>query len=130
MMENYSVVVESFAQRHYIKKFEKKYHRAWDITLRALVAQFERIDMLLKKDVAETIVDGRRYKILKTQFSVAGTGKSPKSSGNRCIVAIEESRRTVYVLLVYHKNDLSDGNETAQWKKIVKDHYPEYRDML
>lgn len=31
MAENYSVSIEIFAQRHYIKNFEKKYPRAWDI---------------------------------------------------------------------------------------------------
>lgn len=36
MSTNYCVVIEKYAQRHYIEKFAKKYGRAWDITLEAL----------------------------------------------------------------------------------------------
>jgi len=126
MIENYLVIIEPFASRHYIKKFSKKYHRAWDITLKALISQFERIDMLLQKDVAEIIIKSGDLKIIKSEFSVAGMHQSPKGSGNRCIVAVDESCKKVYVLLVYHKNDLGDGNETARWKKIIKDNYQQY----
>lgn len=130
MIENYIVTVESFANRHYIKNFGKKYHSAWDITLKALISQFEHIDMLLQKDVAEIIVNSGNLKIVKSEFSVAGTHQSPKSSGNRCIVAIDESCKKVFVLLVYHKTDLGDGNETAKWKNVIKENYPDYRNLL
>ena len=130
MIENYTVIIESFADRHYIKNFSKKYHRFWDVTLRALISQFERIDMLLQKDVAEIIIKSGDLKIVKSDFSVAGTHQSPKGSGNRCIVAIDESCKKVCVLLVYHKNYLGDGNETAKWKQIVKNKYPQYKDLL
>jgi hypothetical protein len=130
MIENYAVIIEPFAERHYIKNFGKKYHRAWDITLKALTSQFERIDMLLQKDVADVIVDVGDLKIVKTDFSVAGTHQSPKGSGNRCIVAINESCKKVHVLLVYHKNDLGAGNETVKWKQIIKDNYSQYAHLF
>jgi len=78
MLENYSVIIEQFAERHYIKSFEKKYKGAWDTTQKALTAQFERIDMLIKRDIAETIIVVGKYKIIKTYFSVAGTKKVQK----------------------------------------------------
>lgn len=130
MTENYTVTIESFANRHYIKNFSKKYHRAWDVTLKALISQFERIDMLLQKDVAEVIVKSDDLKIVKSDFSVASTHQSPKGSGNRCIVAIDESCKEVCILLIYHKNDLGDGNETVKWKQIIKENYPKYKDLL
>lgn len=130
MAENYSVSIEIFARRHYIKNFEKKYQRAWDITLRALVAQFERVDMLSQKDVAEIITDQYPFKIIKSDFAVAGTGKSPKGSGNRCIVVVNEEYRRASIVLVYHKNDLGSSGETAQWKTIIKRNYPEYKKLL
>lgn len=129
MIENYSVIIESFAKRHYINTFERKYNKAWDITLKAIVGQFERVDMLLKKDVADLIVPGD-IKIIKSDFSVAGTKKSPKSSGNRCIVAVNENYKKVYILLVYHKNHLGSGNETTKWKAIIKSNFPEYKHLL
>jgi len=130
MIENYSVIIEPFAERHYIKNFGKKYHRAWDITLKALISQFERIDMLLQKDVVEIIVSSNDVKIIKSEFSVAGTHQSPKGSGNRCILAVNEAHKKVYVLLVYHKNDLGHGNETVEWKKIIKDNYLKYSNFF
>lgn len=126
MIENYAVTIEPFADRHYIKNFSKKYHRAWDITIEAVISQFEHIDRLLQKDVAEVIIKSGDLKIIKSDFSVAGTHQSPKGSGNRCIIAVDETYKKVQVLLVYHKNDLGDGNETAQWKRIIKENYQQY----
>ena len=130
MIVNYTVNIEPFAERHYIKNFSKKYHQSWDITLKALISQFERIDMLLLRDVAEVICKSGDLKIVKSDFSVAGTRLSPKGSGNRCVVCVDEAIRKVYVLLVYHKNDLGEGNETARWKQLVKNNYPDYRSLL
>lgn len=36
---NYSVRIERFAERHFIKSFEKKYKSHWGITLRAITAE-------------------------------------------------------------------------------------------
>src|SRR5680860_1176314 len=98
---NYSVQIEGFAERHFIKKFQKKYKKYWEITLLAITAEFERIDNLLFTDKAYTIIDSNNIKIIKTEFSVAGTKESAKKSGNRCIVAWHEKDKIVYVLLVY-----------------------------
>ena len=123
MQGNYSVTVEEYAERHFIKGFQKKYKDAWTVTLRAVVAELERMDMLLETDRAEIIVDAGDIKIIKTKFRVAGTKESAKTSGNRCIVKIEEKSKSVSVLLMYTKTDLPATNETAAWMKMVKDNY-------
>ena len=87
MQGNYSVKIEDFAERHFIKSFQRKYKIHWDITLRAITAELERIDMLLKTDRAETMCDVDGVKIVKTKFKVVKTKESAKTSGNRCIVA-------------------------------------------
>ncbi len=130
MQTNYSVQIEDFASRHFIKSFQKKYKASWDVTLIAIKAELERIDMLLLTDKAEAIYDTGELKIIKTQFKVAGTNESAKSSGNRCIVAWYPVKQFVSVLLVYCKTDLSGHNETAQWKKIIRDNYLEYSKVL
>lgn len=127
---NYSVRIEQFAQRHFIKGFEKKYKSHWDITLRAIIAELERIDTLLLTDRAETICDVDGVKIIKTKFKIVKSKESAKASGNRCIVAWYPDRQYVSVLLVYGKPDLSGNNETASWKRIMKDNYPDLRDIL
>jgi len=127
---NYEVIFEPFTERHFIKSFAKKYKGAWDFTLRFLEKEFEQIDLLFLKNVAETIVDSKEIKICKTEFKIASTEQSRHGSGNRCIVALHKDTNTVCVLLVYHKNNLGHGNETAQWKQIIKDNYPKYKDLL
>lgn len=130
MSTKYTVTIAAFAERHFIKTFQKKYKRAWDITREALVRQYQSIDVLFDKNIAKVIAYNETIKICKTEFSVAGTHISRKASGNRCILAIHTDTSQIFVLLVYHKNDLGGGNETANWKKIIKEHYPEYTSVL
>ena len=127
---DYEIAIEPFAERHFIKSFEKKYKGAWDATEEALKQEFRVFDVLFQKSIAETITDRDGVKICKTEFKISGSRESRHGSGNRCIVAVCDEPRVVRVLLVYNKNDLGHGNETAQWKQIIKDNYPEYREML
>jgi hypothetical protein len=130
MQGNYSVQIERFAESHFIKSFEKKHKTHWDVTLRAITLGLERIDTLLLTDRADTICDVDGIKIIKTKFRVDGTKESAKMSGNRCIVAWHKEKQFVSILLVYGKTDLSGHNETAEWQKIVKDNYPEYKHLF
>ena len=130
MSTKYTVTFATFAERHFVKKFQKKYKRAWDITKEALARQYQSIDVLLDRSIAEVIAYNETVKICKTEFTVAGTNQSRKASGNRCIVAVHTDTSNVVVLLVYHKNDLPGGNETANWKKMIKNNYAEYNDLL
>lgn len=126
----YQVTFEHFTQRHYIKTFAKKYKMSWDLTLEFLLEEFRRVDLLFVRNIAETIVDSREIKICKTEFKIAGTKESRHSSGNRCIIAIHLTSNEVRVLLVYTKTDLSGKNETAEWQKIIKTNYPQYKDLF
>lgn len=130
MQGNYSVIIEDFAERHFIKNFKKKYNNFWDVTLRAIVAEFERIDMLLQTEKAETISFVGSVKIIKTEFKIAGTKESAKTSGNRCIIAVDEKLKKVSVLLVYTKTDVKGAIETVWWKKLVSDTYIDYAWLL
>ncbi len=130
MFTKYSVSVENYAQKHFIKSFEKKYHRAWDITMDALIRELQSFEVLLDRGIAEKIVNIQKVNICKIEFKVAGTNQSRHGSGNRGIVAVHKDSCIIRILLIYHKNDLRDGNETAQWKQLIKDNYPEYRGLL
>lgn len=130
MSVNYSVIIEDFTQKHFIKNFKKKYKAHWDTTMIAITAQLERIDNLLKSEKAEFICGDSKLHIIKTEFRVSGTKESAKSSGNRCIVAWNENKNTVNILLMYHKDDLKGTNETIAWKKLIRDNYEEYKDLL
>lgn len=130
MQGNYSVQIEAFAERHFIKSFSKKYKNKWDVTLIAILAELARIDMLLQTDKAETILDTEDFKIVKTKFKIAGTGESAKSSGNRCIVAWYQKKQLVSILLVYGKTDISGKHETAGWKNSIRENYVEFQDVI
>lgn len=131
MSTSYTVVVEKFAERHFISKFRKKHLKAWDVTWSAIVEQFKRIESLIGvNSIVEIITDTGDVKICKTEFRIAGPGKSRHASGNRCIIAVERNVATVRVLLVYSKGDIGASNETAAWKFLVKNTFPEYRNLL
>lgn len=131
MFTNYEVFIEPFADRHYIKTFAKKYKKAWDFTISALIREFQSFDIILEKTIAEEITDGNADVVIcKTEFKISGTRESRHGSGNRCIVAKHTKTNKICVLLVYHKNDLGGGNETANWKSVIKENYPEYANLL
>src|SRR3989344_446020 len=122
MFTSYAVVVEKFAERHYVSKFRKKHKNAWDITWSAIVEQFKRIESLIGvNSIVEIITDAGDIKICKTEFRIAGPGKSRHASGNRCIIAVRKSTAVVHVLLVYFQKDIGESNQNAKWKGIVKD---------
>ena len=127
----YEVAFEPFAERHFIRTFSKKYKGAWDFTFKTITEEFEKIDILFLKSIAEEITDKNADVVIcKTEFKISGTPESRHGSGNRSIVAIHKKLNKVCVLLVYHKNDLKGNNETASWKNLIKENYPEYSDML
>lgn len=122
--QNYSVIFDPFTERNYIKTFSKKYKSAWDKTEQDIVEVCKRIDAMLEYSRADLISTSQQHKLVKLDFAVAGTQTSPKSSGNRCILHIDEDIRRVTVLLVYSKNDIGSPNETQKWKKVIKSQFP------
>ncbi|MDD5621456.1 MAG: hypothetical protein PHS27_02615 [Candidatus Pacebacteria bacterium] len=127
MYTNYTVNVKTYAEKHFISKFQKKYKGAWNVTWNGICEEFKRIDSVIKETkIAETITDQEGIRICKTEFRIHGTKESRHASGNRCIIAVHKNTCIVHVLVVYHKNELGDGNETARWKNLVKENYPEY----
>lgn len=119
-LQNYSVEFDAHCERYYIKSFEKKYKGAWLKTEDDIVEVCRRIDSMLEYKRADLIASIDQHKLVKLDFAVEGTRVSPKKSGNRCILFINEELRSVKILLVYSKNDISEPNETAKWKTDIK----------
>ena len=131
MFTNYAVVIEQYAERHFISSFKKKYKGAWDVTWIGMHEEFKRIDSFIgQTNIAETITQSGEIRICKTEFRVHGTQDSRHASGNRCIVAVHKNTSTVHVLLVYGKADLGGGNETAKWKNIIRENYSQYSKII
>jgi len=130
MQGNFSVIIEVFAQKHFIKSFEKKYKIKWDLTWQYIKEELARIDNLLLTSRAETITDAGNIKIIKTKFRVVDTKESAKTSGNRCIVGWNKEKQVVSVLLVYSKTDIANHNETAEWQRLIRENYSEYKHLF
>ncbi len=130
MFIKYLVKTEQFAESHYIEKFQRKYKNAWAVTWKGIQEELIRVDSLLSTSIAEIIIEKENYKIIKTEFRIAGTKESRKASGNRCIVLLNQDKEEITILLVYNKNDLRDKNETAQWRKIIKENYKDYSNLF
>lgn len=120
---NYSVEFDDYCERHFIKGFEKKYKSAWHKTRIDIEEVCKRIDNMLDYGRADLISTSNQYRLVKLDFSIAGTQISPKKSGNRCILIIDEDIRSVKIVLVYSKNDLGPPNETTKWKQMIKSNY-------
>ena len=124
--DNYVVEIEDFARRHYIKLFNKKYKKAWEVTENAIIRELERVDRLLGfTDKAEKISIANECCLIKLNFKIAGTNISAKSSGNRAIVVVDHRSFVCKILLVYSKNEVSPPNETQKWMNIIKINYPD-----
>ena len=127
---NYRVVLEQFAYSHFIKSFKKRHKAHWAKTELDIINVCERIDMMLQYSRADLIVTVGSYKIIKLDFAVEGTHISPKASGNRCILLADDDERSVRVLLIYSKNDVGSGQETAWWRQMIKKNFPDVRDTF
>ena len=127
---NYRVEFEPFTERHYVKNFQKAYKEKWLLTERTIIAVCERIDNMLLYGRADLIASVDEYKLVKLDFAVDGTKVSPKASGNRCILLVNEDLHLVKILLVYSKNEISSPNETQKWKKLIKSEYKEFGEVF
>jgi len=124
---DFKVSFSDFAKTHYRKKFRKKYsEKEWEITEKSIVLSLERAYQLKDTDRLDCIKFCEPYRLFKFEFAVAGTRESPKKSGNRIILFLDNEKGSIDILLIYHKDDLEKRNsETAAWKKLIQNNYPE-----
>ena len=128
----YNVVFEAFAERHFMKSFAKKYKSKWMKTRDYIEFMCGRIDNVLESQRADLIassLDGC-YRLVKLDFAIFGIKMSPKRSGNRCILCVDDRLGLVRVLLVYAITDLPSRNETQEWKRLVKDEYGDVKEIF
>lgn len=131
----YSIFIEKFAEGHFCRSFEKKCRgKQWEITIKAVKEMLTRYDNLAPNHKTTTskldvICPCGEYMIIKLDFSIAGSNLSAKSSGNRIVAAVDSKQKIIKILLIYSKNDISQPNETAKWKKMVMENYNEFKGL-
>lgn len=115
-----TIEIDSYAERHFIKDFVKKYKKQWDLTLISIKTVLLHLDNLLLTDKAEIIHSFPQGRIIKFEFKLAWSKKSAKSSGNRMILYHGFTTHTCYILLVYHKWHIKWNNETIWREQEIK----------
>jgi len=124
---DYNCEFDEFTERHYVKKLAKRHEHYWDKTQNDIIDICKRIDKTLEYSRADPISSAGQYKLVKLDFSIEGSGVSPKNSGHRCILVVDEMLRSVRILLVYSKHEIGSPNETAKWKNVVRDNFPDIK---
>jgi len=125
--QKYKVFFSDFSVRKYRKSFSKKYgKKAWNITEISIKESLERIANIEGKDILSFICNTNNNTIFaKYSFRIANSNICPKTSGNRCILEICNTKRRVEVLFIYCKSHIpsKERNETNWWKKVVSDNF-------
>ncbi|RKZ43725.1 MAG: hypothetical protein DRR16_27770 [Candidatus Parabeggiatoa sp. nov. 3] len=122
---DFQVSFSDFSEKHYKKRFQKKYTKEWAITEKAIIESLKRVYRLKDTDRLDCIKFCEPYGLFKFDFAVAGTQKSPKKSGNRIILFLDNEKENIDVLLIYHKDDLEKRrSETEAWKYLIKNNFP------
>ena len=111
----YEVIFEDFTERHYIKKFKKKYKSRWDETLGYIALMCSRIDQTILSSLASVISKNGQMRLVKMRFGIYGLKISPKVAGNRCILVVDDEKRLV---------------RTVAWKMIIRDQFPEVGEIF
>ena len=121
----YKVIITEYAERHFIKAFKKRYNNIRDKTINAINEMLSRIDLFIRTSKAERIHISENWYIAKCEFKIAWSNESPKTSWNRIIAYVDESKKEVQILLLYTKTDIQWWNETVWRQKQIKENHKE-----
>ena len=107
----YKVTFSDYSEAHFRKSFRKKYKSKWLPTEKAIKAICERIDNMLLTNKADLIQSVDNFQLVKLGFAVVNTQMSPKATGYRCILFVDNNKedadkRMVDILLVYSKDEI------------------------
>ena len=126
------VKFSNYANRHYLKRFEKDYKgRQWDITAESIFQDMARIKTsdsdLQRTQQVDELWHKDSYWIFKYDFRVALTKESTKSSGNRCVTFLDNASNTIEILVIFGKGDLPKNiGEQAFIEQTLNENFQDY----
>lgn len=126
----FGFIYTPYAKKHCLNKFIKKYPGKWELTDESIQNDLIRLRVPTNTTQDKNQIDQLYYKdnmwIAKYDFAIAGTRISPKASGNRCIIFIDNIKESIQVLLIYNKKDLpKNKKETEYIKEKIKTEFPD-----
>ena len=128
----FTVRFSDYAEHHFLKRFKKDYKgRQWDITADSIFQDIARMKTkdsdLQKTQQVDELWHKDSYWIFKYDFRVAQTRESTKSSGNRCIVFLDNTGNSIEILFIYGKGDLPKNmGEQAFIERTLNEEFREY----
>jgi len=129
----FTVKFSDYAKNHYLKRFEKDYSgKQWDVTVESILQDLARIKTsasdLQRTQQVDELWHKDSYWIFKYDFRVALTRESTKSSGNRCIVFLDNAMNRIEILFIFGKGDLPKN--TGEHAFIEQTLTKEFRDHM
>lgn len=129
----FTVKFSSYADNHYLRRFEKDYRgKQWEITVESIFQDMARVktgdsDLQRTQQVDELWHKGNSW-IFKYDFRVAQTKESTKSSGNRCVAFLDNAANRIEILIIFGKGDLpkNTGEQVFIEQTLIK----EFRDYM
>ena len=118
-----------YAERHFLKRFKKDYKgKQWDTTQDSIEQELSRIKMsnsdLQQLQQVDELWHNNNCWIFKYDFRVAKTNESTKSSGNRCVVFLNNEDNLNQILIIFGKSDLPKNmGEQAYIEKTLNDEF-------
>lgn len=118
--ELFSVTYTNYSKRHYLKDFQKKYKgKQWDFTERSFIQDLMRLRMENNTTQSSSQIDELKYNeheyLAKYDFKIALTNESTKSSGNRCVLYINNIKNIIEILIIYNKTHLPKNKDETKF---------------
>ena len=132
----FTVKFSDYAKNHYLKRFEKDYSgKQWDVTVESIFQDLARIKTsasdLQRTQQVDELWHKDSYWIFKYDFRVAQTRESTKSSGNRCIVFLDNVMNRIEILIIFGKGDLpKNTGEQAFIEQMLTKEFQEYISLV
>lgn len=118
--ELFSVTYTKYSQRHYLKDFKKNYKgKQWDFTEKSIMQDLSRLRMENNTTQFSAQIDELKYDngeyLAKYDFKIAQTNESTKSSGNRCVIYINDKKSIIKILIIYGKTNLPKNKDETKY---------------
>ena len=130
----FQVEFSLYAESHFCKDFYKRYKgKQWVETKKTITDTLERAFGAQQSSLMDMLKFSQEegLGILKLDFKIAGTPTSPKASGNRVVVAINNQSAKIEVLLVYGKGHCDKRHSETEWiYEQIKRNFHQYKHLI
>jgi len=118
--ELFSVTYTSYSIRHYLKDFRKNYKgKQWEYTEKSIIQDLMRLRIEHNTTQFSSQIDELKYYdgeyLAKYDFKIALTNESTKTSGNRCVLYINDKNNIIKILMIYGKTNLPKNKDETKF---------------